>query len=48
MEGNTEKFSDILKDYVLERKKINPKISESQIARSLDVSVTTFSPDVKL
>ena len=42
MEGNTEKFSDILKDYVLERKKVNPKISESQIARNLGVSVTTF------
>ena len=42
MEGNTGKFSDILKDFVLERKKINPKISESQIARNLGVSITTF------
>ena len=42
MEKNTEKFSDILKDYVLERKKINPKLSENQIARNLGVSVTTF------
>ena len=42
MEGNTAKFSDILKDYVSERKKINPSISESQIARNLGVSNTTF------
>ena len=42
MEGNTAKFSDILKDYVSERKKINPSISESQIAHNLGVSNTTF------
>ena len=42
MEGRTDKFSDILKDYVLERKKVNPKISESQIAKNLGVSITTF------
>ncbi|MDE0119094.1 MAG: hypothetical protein OXM55_03700 [Bdellovibrionales bacterium] len=42
MEGRTEKFSDILKDYVLERKKVNPKISESQIAKNLGVSITSF------
>lgn len=42
MEGRTERLSDILKDYVLERKKVNSKISESQIARNLGVPVTTF------
>ena len=42
MEGNTEKISDILRDYVSERKKINPKISESQIAKNLGVSNSTF------
>ena len=43
MARNAEKFAGILKDYVFERKKINPKISESQIARSLGVSSTTFN-----
>ena len=42
MEGRTEQFSNILKDYVLERKKVNPKISESQIAQGLGISQTTF------
>ena len=42
MEGNTEKFSDILKDYVLERKKRNPNISGSQIAKNLGISHATF------
>ena len=42
MEGSTEKISDILRDYVSERKKINPKISESQIAKNLGVSNSTF------
>ena len=42
MEGRTEKFSDVLKDYVLERKKVNPKVSESQIAQGLGISQTTF------
>ena len=42
MEGRTEKFSDILKDYVSKRKEVNPNISESQIARGLGISQTTF------
>lgn len=42
MEGRTEKISDILKDYVIERKKVNPKISESQIAKHLGISITSF------
>ncbi len=42
MEGRTEQFSNILKDYVLERKKVNPKISENQIAQGLGISQTTF------
>ena len=39
MEGNTSKFSDILKKYVFERRKANPNISESQIARNLEFQV---------
>ena len=42
MEGNTSKFSDILKKYVFERRKANPNISESQIARKLGVSSATL------
>ena len=42
MEGSAKKFSSILKEYVFERRKMNPKISESQIARNLGVSNTTF------
>ena len=42
MEGRTEKFSDILKDYVSERKKSNPNISESQIAKHLGVFQPTL------
>ena len=42
MEGRTEKISDILKDYVIERKKVNPSISESQIAKNLGISITSF------
>ena len=42
MEGRTEKISDILKDYVIERKKVNPKLSESQIAKHLGISITSF------
>ena len=42
MGSDSEKFSTILKDYVSDRKKFNPKISESQIARNLGVSNTTF------
>ena len=42
MEGRTEKFSDILKDYVSKRKEVNPNISESQIAKGLGISQTTF------
>ena len=48
MKGNTEKFSDILKDYVFERKKVNPNISESQISRSLGVFSSHFLPNAKL
>ena len=42
MERRTEKFSDILKDYVSERKKVNPNISESQIAQTLGISQPTL------
>ena len=43
MAKNAEKFAGILKDYVSERKRINSNISESQIARNLGVSSTTFN-----
>ena len=43
MKGNAEKFSSILKEYVSERRKANPKVSECQIARNLGVSRTTFN-----
>ena len=42
MEGNAEKFSSILKEYVFKRRKTNPNISESQIAQTLGISNTTF------
>ena len=42
MERRTEKFSDILKDYVSERKKVNPNISKSQIAQTLGISQPTL------
>lgn len=42
MEGKISKFSNILKEYVFERRKVNPNISESQIARNLGVSKATF------
>ena len=42
MEGKISKFSSILKEYVFERRKVNPNISESQIARNLGVSKATF------
>ena len=43
MKGNAERFSSILKEYVSERRKANPRISECQIARHLGVSNTTFN-----
>lgn len=42
MDGKISKLSNILKEYVSEKRKTNPKISESQIARNLGVSNTTF------
>ena len=42
MDIDRERFSDILKDYVSEKRKTNPKISESQIARKLGISNATF------
>ena len=42
MGSNSEKFATILKDYVSERKKFNPTISESRIAHNLGVSQATF------
>ena len=42
MEGNAERFSSILKEYVFKRRKANPNISESQIAQALGISNTTF------
>ena len=42
MGKNAEKFSTILKDYVSERKKFNPTISESRIAHNLGISQPTF------
>ena len=42
MDIDREQFSDILKDYVSEKRKNNPKISESQIARNLGISNATF------
>ena len=42
MEGNASKFSSILKEYIFERQKTNPSMSESQIAQNLGVSKTTF------
>lgn len=42
MGKNAEKFAVILKDYVSERKKFNPTISESRIAHNLGISQATF------
>lgn len=42
MEENASKFSSILKEYVSDRRKTNPKISESRIAHNLGISNTTF------
>ena len=42
MEENNGKLSNILRDYISQRRKINPKLSESQIARSIGVSGATF------
>ena len=42
MKRDTERFSAILKDYVMERRKINPRLSESQIAHNLGISGATF------
>ena len=39
---NTDQFSNVLKDYVFEQRKINPKLSESQIAHKLGISNATF------
>ena len=42
MGSNSEKFATILKDYVSERKKFNPTMSESRIAHNLGISQATF------
>ena len=42
MKRDEEKFSAILKDYVLERRRINPRLSESQMAHKLGISNATF------
>ena len=42
MERRTENISDILKDYVSQRKKVNPHISKSQIAQTLGISQPTL------
>ncbi|MCY4512179.1 MAG: helix-turn-helix transcriptional regulator [Bdellovibrionales bacterium] len=42
MERDEDKFSAVLKDYVMERRKINPRLSESQIAHNLGISNATF------
>ena len=42
MKEDMEKFSAVLKDYVLERRRINPRLSESQIAHNLGISGATF------
>ena len=42
MKEDVEKFSAVLKDYVMERRKINPRLSESQIAHNLGISNATF------
>ena len=42
MESNAEKFATILKDYVSERKELNPTISESRIAHNIGISQATF------
>lgn len=41
MEENAEKISNILRDYISQRRKANPKLSESQIAKSIGVSAAT-------
>ena len=42
MEKTPEKLSNLLKDYVEKRRRINPKLSECQIARDLEISNSTF------
>ena len=42
MRNNAEKFATILKDYVSERKELNPTISESRIAHNIGISQATF------
>ena len=42
MEKIAVKFSNILREYISDRRKINPKLSESQIAKSVGVSNATF------
>ena len=42
MRNNAENFATILKDYVSERKKLNPTISESRIAHNIGISQATF------
>ena len=42
MEGSATKFFSILKEYIVERKKLNPDVTNSQIARKLGVSRATF------
>ena len=42
MKRDEDRFSAVLKDYVQERRKINPRLSESQIAHNLGISNATF------
>ena len=43
MEIDIGKFSDILREYIAEKQKINPTLSESQIAHKIGIPSSTFN-----
>ncbi len=43
MEIDIGKFSDVLREYIAEKQKINPTLSESQIAHKIGIPSSTFN-----